>query len=269
MDIGAFVQENKRWLVGAALGGVVFLVASGVIASIYDADGVRIASRNLLRSAGTTPLYDGAALTAAREEGDLLQAEKQRLQAELAFVPTTKYQLDGKGAADEYLFQVGRALKQSILNAANERDVQVVDKDVAWDLPSGVDEIRGVLFGLELLDELSQRLFAAHDAVRKGDPEALALRALTSLKVEPRRGQRGLSRAGRPGDVDLRDLLVQERVSFQFQADESTCARFLEACRKPGRTLVIEAWQMQQPPRRGEPCSVKGTVQGIAFKEAQ
>ncbi|MBL8727728.1 MAG: hypothetical protein JNM25_04805 [Planctomycetes bacterium] len=267
MDIGAFVQENKRWLVGVAIGGIVYLVASAVIASVYSADSSLLEARKLVRQAGTTPLYDGAALNAAREEADQLQAERRRLQAELAFVPTAKYQLDGKGAADEYLFQVGRALKQSILNAANERDVQVADKDVGWDVPTGVDEIRGVLFGLELLDETTQRLFAAHDAVRAADPDAIALRAVPSLKVDPRRGQRSLSRGTRPGDVDLRDLLVQERVSFQFQADEATCARFLESCRKPGRALVIETWQLQQPPRLGEPCTVKGTLQGIAFKE--
>ncbi len=267
MDVGSFVQENKRWLIGVALGGVVYLIASAVIASVYNADGSRLNARQLVRSAGTTPLYDGAALNAAREEGDKLLAEKRRLQAELAFLPTAKYQLDGKGAADEYLFQVGRALKQSILNAANERDVQLADKDVGWDVPTGVDEIRGVLFGLELLDEMTQRLFAAHDAVRAGNLEALALRAVTSLKVEPRRGQRSLSRGTRPGDVDLRDLVVQERVSFQFQADAATCARFLESCRQPGRALVIESWQLQQPPRLGEPCTVKGTLQGIAFKE--
>ena len=266
MDVGAFVQENKRWLIGVAVGGIVYLVASAVIASVYDADSSLVEARKLVRQAGNTPLYDGKALNAAREETDRLQAERQRLQAELAFVPTAKYRLEGKGAADEYLFQVGRALKQSILNAANERDVLVEDKGIAWDVPTGVDEIRGVLFGLELLDELTQRLFAAHDAVRAGNPDAMALRAIPSLKVDPRRNQRSLARRG-SGEVDLADLLTQERVSFQFQADEATCALFLEACRKPGRTLVLETWQMQQPPRLGEPCSVKGTVQGIAWKE--
>jgi hypothetical protein len=267
LDVGAFVQENKRWLIGVALGGVVYLIGSAVIASLYGADAARATARQLVRSAGGTPLYDGQALAAARDEAEALRAERERLQAELAFVPTAKYRLEGRGAADEYLFQVGRALKQSILTAANERDVQVADKDVAWDVPTGVDEIRGVLLGLELLDEMTQRLFAAHDAVRAAHPEAIALRALTSIRVEPRRAARSSARAARPGEVDLRDRLVQERLAFQFQADEATCARFLESCRQPGRTLVVEAWQLQQPARRGEPCTVKGTLQGIVFRD--
>ncbi|MBX3464474.1 MAG: hypothetical protein KF830_14995 [Planctomycetes bacterium] len=267
MDVGAFVQENKRWLIGVAIGGIVYAIGSAVIGSIYAADAARATARQLVRQAGSTPLYDQAALAAAREEAERLQAEKQRLRDELAFVPTARFQLEGRGAADEYLFQVGRALKQSILNAAKERDVLVADKDVAWDVPTGVDEIRGVLFGLELLDELTRRLFAAHDAVRAAHGEAIGLRALTSLRVEPRRAQRGLGRPARAGEVDLRDQLVQERVSFHIQADEATCARLLESMRQPGRTLVVEAWQLQQPPRLGEPCTVKGTLQGIAFRE--
>lgn len=266
MDAAAFVQENKRWLIGVATGGIVYLIASAVIASVYSADASLVETRKLIRQAGTNPLHDGKALNAAREEAERLQAERQRLQTELAFVPTAKYQLEGKGAADEYLFSVGRELKQSILNAANERDVQVGDKDVDWQVPTGVDEIRGVLFGLELIDELTQRLFAAHDAVRSADPDAIALRAL-SVKVDPRRAQRSTGRGRATGEVDLADLLTQEHVTFQFQADEATCARLLESCRQPGRTLVIETWLMQQPPRLGEPCSVKGSLQGIAWKE--
>lgn len=269
MDVAAFVQENKRWLVGTGLGAVAWLIGSAIVGSIYDAEGSRREHVNLLRQAGNTPLYDGAALSAAQAESEALAAETQRLQQELAFVRSPKYELAGHGPADQYLFQVGRTLKQGVLQSANERDVQIVDKDVAWDIPAGVDEIRGVLFGLELLDEFAQRLFAAHDAVRAAEPDALAVRAIQALKVEPRRSQRASGRALRPGEVDLRDLVEQERIQVQFQADEATCARMLEACRLPGRTLVVESWQLQQPTRLGEPCTVKATLQGISFKPAQ
>lgn len=266
MDPGAFVQENKRWLLGVAGGALVWLIASGVIGSIYDAEAARSTARTLVRSAGSTELYDKKVLDAAREEADKLAAEKQRLQTELAFVPAGKYTLSGQGAPDEFLFAVGRTLKQSLLDSANERDVQVAEKDIAWDTPTGVDEIRGVLFGLELVEEFGKRLFAAHDAVRTALPEAIGLRAINMLKVEPRRGQRSTKTGTRPGDVDLRDLVVQERVVFQFQSDEETWTRFVESCRQPGRTLVLESFQVVQPTRVGEPCSIKGVLQGIAFK---
>lgn len=266
MDAGAFVQENKRWLLGVAVGGLVWLVGSAVIGSIYDPDSARTAGRSLVKTAGSTEMYDRGALTAAREEGEKLAAERQRLQNELAFTPAAKYQLSGQGAPDEYLFQTGRTLKQGILDAANDRDVAVVDKDLSWDAPTNVDEIRGVLFGLELIDEFTRRLFAAHDAVRSAHPEAGGLRALTMCKVESRRGARTAKGTPRPGEVDVRDLVVQERIVFQFQGDEETCTRFVESCRQQGKTLVLDSFQLVAPARPGEPCSVKGALLGIAFK---
>jgi hypothetical protein len=266
MDVGAFVQENKRWLLGVAGGGLAWLIGSGILGSIYDAESARTAARAVVKSAGATEMYDRSVLATAREEAEKLAAERQRLQAELAFVPTAKFTLSGQGAPDEYLFSVGRALKQGIVDAANDREVLVVEKEVAWDTPTGVDEIRGVLFGLELVDEFTKRLFAAHDAVRKEHPEAIALRAINQCKVEARRGARNTRGSTRPGEVDLRDFVVQERVTFQFQSDEQTCQKFVESCRQPGRTLVIDSWQVISPTRLGEPCSVKGVLQGIAFK---
>jgi hypothetical protein len=89
MDLAAFAQENKRWLVGVAIGGIVYLVASAVIASVYSADGPLVEARKLVRQAGTTPLYDGAALNAARDEADLLKAERQRSTSSTARAPPT------------------------------------------------------------------------------------------------------------------------------------------------------------------------------------
>jgi hypothetical protein len=269
MDVGAFVQENKRWLVGVGVGALVYLIGSVVIGSIFDPGAAQSQAAGLLRSSKGAEVYGRGSLDAARAEAEQLAAERQRLQQELAFTPGSKYQLAGKGAPDEYLFQVGRSLKQAVLNAANERDVQLADKDVGWPVPTGVDDIRGVLFGLELLDEAQQRLFAAHDAVRQKNPEAIGLRAILQLKLDERRNQRTGRTSTRPGEVDLRDLVVQERLAFQFHADAATWAAFVEACRQPGRTLAIETFQMQAPTRVGDPCVVKGTLQGIAFKEGK
>lgn len=263
MDVGAFVQENKRWLLGCAIGVVVWQVAGAVVGATFAA--APPSARALGAPSGE--VYDDAALAAARDENERLLAERQRLQRELAFVPTPRYLLAGKGAADEYLFQVGRELRQKILAAANERDVQIAETSITWDVPGGVDEIRATLLGLELVDEVQRRLFAAHDAARAAAPDSQALRGILALKLESRRGQRAQPRSSTPGTLDVRDVMTQERVAFQFQADEAVLSAFLESCRQPGRTLVIEAWQVLKPARPGEPCSVKGSLQGIVWKE--
>lgn len=264
MDVGAFVAENKRWLIGCAIGGLVWLIASSVINSMYDPTAIATSPKKL--GAPTTPVYDQNGLQAAQQEGEKLAAERQRLQSELAFVVAEKYRR-WNGPADQYLYVVGRDLEQGILQRANERDVQVSEANIDWEVPTGVDDIRLVLFGLDLIDEIQARLFAANDAAENAEPEALGLTAILSLKLEPRRNQRGARRPAREGEVDIDDLLEQQRVLVQFQSDEPTLAGFLEALRKPNRTLVVDAWQVIEPTRPGEPCTVKATLAGIQFKE--
>lgn len=264
MDVGAFVQENKRWLLGAAIGGVVWWIGSSVIASVYD---VRVPSAKALGAPAEA--YDATALATAREEQERLGGERDRLTAELRFVQRDRYVLDGKGRPDEYQFQIGRELRTAIATAANRRDVQVVDAALSWDVPTAFDDIRSTLFGLEILDEVQQRLFAAHDRTRAADENATGLRAIQSLKLENRRNQRNTLRATRPGEVDVRDVLRQEQVAFTFQADEPTLLAFLESCRQRDRTLVVESWSVARPQKPGEPCTVKGSVQGIAWKETK
>lgn len=260
MDVGAFVQENKRWLLGVAVGGICWWIGSSIVASVYSP---RVPSARTLGAPAEA--YNAAALAAARQEHEQLVAERERLRNALLFQPGDRFVLDGKGRADEYQFQVGRELRQAITMAANRRDVQIADSAIAWDVPTAYDEIRAVLFGLELIDEVQQRLFAAHDRTRAQTEDAPGLRSIQSLRLESRRSQRQQPRP-RAGEIDLRDFLQQEQVAFAFQADEPTLLAFLESCRRPGRTLVVESWQVTKPAKPGEPCAVKGTVLGIAWK---
>lgn len=262
MDVGAFVQENKRWIAGSALGAIVWFIAGAVIDSVHDPSGVRASTRGQ-----PSQLYDREVLDAARKEGEQLAAERQRLQAELAFVPSPKYVVDGKSSPEEYLFEVRRVLRQSILTEANRREVAIAEKDLKSDLPKGLDEIRGILIGLELMDETSKRLFAAHDAVRAARPEAVGLRSIQYLRLGARAVQRPGARPARQGEIDLRDKVEQEQIAFSFQSDEAVLAAFYEACRQPQRTLTIQTWKVEKPTRPGEPCTVTGTLQAIILKE--
>lgn len=264
MDVGSFVQENKRWLLGCAIGAAVFFIARGVIGSIYNPDIARAEAR---KNAQVGTVYGNDALTAAIAEQDELQKAEQLLRAELTYVQDPAFQIEGKSLSpDEYLGKIGRERKIELLRAANERDVQVADKDLSWPpAPQGQDEIRGVLFGIEIVDDVCRRLFAAHDAVRAADGQAMGLVSL-SARVEPRRQQRVASRPAK-GQVDVREFLDSERVTFEFKADEAVAIAFLESLRKKDKALTLEApLKMTQSGRRGDPVAVSGSVLGITFK---
>jgi len=268
MDIGAFCQENRKWLIGCAVGFVVFLIAEQVVGSVYDPAAPGASVRSLMqRNQG--PKFTADVVGELQEERDALVAERSRLQQMLAFERSPQFRLQPGVAADEYLFEVGRTLKQGLLDEANARGIDVGEKEVAWSVPTGVDEIGNVLFGLELLDETARRLLAAHDAVLAEDENAIGLRAILQLRTETEKAGRRRQRRGSQGGVDLRDLLTQERLQFKFEADAATTLRFFEACRQPGRTLVIEGVKMIQPERLTDPVTVSGSLLGVAFKEEQ
>jgi len=262
MDIGEFAQENKQWLVGCAIGAVVWLVGGAIVDSI-SAPGPLPRRQDTLSTA-----YKRPELEAAQDQSDKLSAERARLTEELAFEVAPKF-AQWSGPADQHLFLTGRELRLSIVNAASDRDVLVEESDISWDVPSGVDQIRGTLFGLDIIDEVQKRLFAAHDRVLEGDEDAAGLSVIASIKLESLRRRRtmgrGRSRGRRRGGVDVSQLIQQQRVNLQFQCDEPTLAYFLESCRQPGRTLVLDSLTVTEPGRAGEGSTVKATVSGLAF----
>lgn len=260
MDIGEFAQENKPWLIGCAIGAVVWLVGGAIVDSV-TAPGPLPRRQDTLREA-----YKSRELGAAQEQNEQLAAERDRLMKELAFEVAPAYRT-WTGPADQHLFQRGNALRLAIVNAASDRDVLVEGDDVSWDVPNGVDQIRATLFGLDLIDELQQRLFAAHDSVVAADEDARGLSAIQSVKLESQRRRRpiGRSRGRRRGAPDVSARLKQQTVNVQLQCDEPTLAYFLESCRAPGRTLVLDRLTVTEPARPGEGATVKATLSGVSF----
>ena len=264
MDASAFVQENKRWLVGCAIGGLVWMIASSVIESVYD---TRVGGAR--SKGGGGDVYDSTALSDAQDESEKLQQERDRLKVEMAFAIAPKYG-EWTGPADQHLFLSGRNLKQDVVNSASDRDVAIEEGDITWEVPQGIDQIRRVLFGLDMIDEVQLRLFAAHDASKAVDEDARGLVSIESLKLESDRSRGARRSRGRNrGGVDLRDLLEQQRVSIHVLADEPTIAAFIESCRKPGRTLVLDTMKVTAPARQGDPSTLKATLSGISFLKGE
>ena len=180
MDAGAFVQENKRWLVGCAIGGLVWWIATMVVDSVFSTAGGRSARGAL------TNAYSADTRDELIEEGEALAAELANLKTELAFVVAPEYS-QWTGDADGHLFLQGRKLKRAVSEQASDRDVTVDEKDLVWDSATGIDQIRAILFGLDIINEIQTRLFAAHDATKASDEDALGLYEIESIKLEPLR----------------------------------------------------------------------------------
>ncbi len=261
MDAGAFVQENKPWLVGCTIGLIVWWISASVIDSVYYHP-VQGTPRGALKEA-----YKQDALDMAYEEGEQLTAELGRLKQELSFVVAPTYS-QWTGPADQHLYLKGRDLKRAVMDAASYRDINVEVKNLVWEPATGIDQIRGVLYGLDMINEIQARLFASHDKTKAHDEDAMGLSEIDSVKLESVRNNRNRSRSrSRRGGIDLADYVTQQTVSVQFQSDEPTAAAFLESCRVANRTLVLDRLQVLEAPRPGEPITVQATLSGISFVE--
>jgi hypothetical protein len=267
MDVGAFAQENKRWLLGGALGGVVFAVAYMVIGSINNPGplvgqvrGITTAAVQADNSVNPPPARDPA-----KKEAEALKAERERLQAELAYTHDPAWQ-DTQGLAlDEFLGKKGRELKVRLVKEAQRRAVDA-GEGVRWTPPTTADEQRAVLFGLELVDAAAQRLWKVDDDQRARTPDAQGLSRL--LFTVDAHGARSPLQRLRPGEVDVRDLIEQQKVLFEISGDAALLMAFLESCRQPGKTLTLENLVINPPQKRGDPLTAKGALVGIAFKQA-
>jgi hypothetical protein len=260
MDVSAFIQENKRWLLGCLLGLVVFFVGRSVVSAMYDPAPVRAQAFAAVSSL-PREVYANQTLQALESEAVSLESARRQLEEALAFKQGKTYRLEGQAMApDQYLGKVGRDLKLRI--QVKER------RGLSWPSATKTDEIRAVLFGLELLDEATQRLFAAHDAVRAADTQAMGLMSISFVIDEQRQG-RNVRR--RREEVDPAEGLQMQQVQFEIEADEQTVMRFLESLRVPGRTLALagEGLVWTRPQQVGDPTKVKGRLLGVAFKEEE
>lgn len=261
MDAGAFMQENKRWVLGAVIGLLVYWIGSSVIASTYDVGGTRAAARKLSKlPQGNDQLYGDAQLQAAREQQQALRGRLQELRQELEYRPEAEFVLQGQSmSADDYLAKIGTDLRDRLRKAADLHYVQLVDKGLSWPNVTDPDGVRAALLGLSMLQQTASRLFKAHEQTQ-------GLLAINQLAVADQRRQASF-RPSKAGAVTVQDLLDEQKINLEFQSDAPTADLFLESCRQVGRTLVLESLNMTQGKTPGDPVTVKAVLRGIVFKE--
>ncbi len=268
MDIAELWEEHKRWILGCAVGLLVYLIGGMVIQGIYSTDAVASQSLRLRRGFQPAEMYTRGALGSAREEQTDLAKELTRLRGALEFKPEPRFLLDGRAKDDDLHFaQVQRELRKELLDRANNLNVDLAPTNLVWPRAVG-GEIGSVLLGLALLDQAVNRLLDAHERVVEGDPQALGLQLIEAFRVEQILGSRPRGTTGyrrlRQGS-DPEESLGEDIVSFAFRADIATTMRFLESCREPGNPIALVEMSLHRG-QLGEPLQVKGKLAAITFK---
>jgi len=257
-------QENKRWILGVAIGVVVFWIGSSVIGGMYSTSAASRKIRQARKKISGQELYPRQALAAARAQRDALDGELAGLETALLFRPLDEFVLDGKGEPDLHFDQVSRRVKRDLVRRAGSLGVELAEKNLEWVSPVG-DDIQPTLAALCVLEQIALRLMDAHERARAWDPDALGLVAIDSLRVASS-GLAGKRSARRSSRSRTEDLLHEDSVRFKFRADEATAKLFLEQCAavSPPLTLAPD-FKLTLGRSPGAPLVATGTLMGISL----
>ena len=151
MDLHEVWQENKRWILGVAAGGLLFWIATSVIASTYDTSRYARQIAKDRASVSGDQLYGNAAQSAVLEEQRELEAAVARLWDAQRFVAGDEFQLEGKGDPDLHFDQVSRRVKRDLVTRAAALGVELGADDLEWTAPVG-EAIQPALHALALLE---------------------------------------------------------------------------------------------------------------------
>ena len=270
MDLHDLWQENKRWILGVAIGLLVFWVGTMVVDSMWNTSKIRrdneVEARKLSDGPNGNGFYAKAAYDAAKQEGEALAQQLAQTEAALRFVPAPEYELDGKGEAHAYFDRQVRAVRARVLQTADELGVEINEKALSWTTPVGPEETRAALIGLNLLDVALGRVFAAHREVTAGRSGASGVLAIDSFKIETTRAATGAARAARR-TAAAEDPVEEHKVSFVFRADAITTYRLLELFRSETPPIALAPELKIEPGRNPrDPMRVTGRLLALTLR---
>jgi hypothetical protein len=128
MDLNNFWQQNKRFVVSVASGGIVFLIGIMLIDGLYGADLAKLTrevgqNESRLRN---TPMYTRAERDKAQAQNEALTKSIADLEARVRFLPRPFFRLDPNGApaANQY-FAVVSQTREDLLRSAGRANLRL------------------------------------------------------------------------------------------------------------------------------------------------
>lgn len=271
MDLQSFLQENKRFLLGAGAGVLLFFVLDYVVSSVFGPSGVIPATtyaRRLERS--DDPIYNASSRDLAIETREQLEELAASLTDSTVFLPTEDFVLDGKGDPQIYFPQIASAVRRNVRNRALEDGVEFDNSDLQWNAPVGVPEIERTVTSLCVLENAVNRLFDSARNAQGNNPEALGLILLDKIAIKSsasgrqRFGSRRRRRSrGDEGPVDTFD------VQMKFQCGDQTLSLWLQSLADLSpRLLIAPDLKIARGDQLRDPVTVTCTVRGVTLRDS-
>jgi hypothetical protein len=264
MDLNELWQEHKVWILGAFAGLLFFLIGRSFIASTFTVERSRKTILTAHSKTRKQALFDRAALKRAKEESTKLRERLERREKAIFFQARRNYLLEGKGDASLHYLNLTSAARKKTKEEMDAENVDFLAGNLG--LPSKTpfdrDEIQEVLFGLDLVEDVLDRLLQSSREITAGFPTQIGLASIESLKIRPlKKGYVGRSARRRL----IPELRPRVEILLRFRADSLTTENFVESLLGGGggtaaskRPLLLKNIKMEEVGQDpGDPLSVE------------
>jgi len=225
MDLNEYWQENKRFVMSAVGGAVVFLIAYLIVNSYFEGD-IRRKTAEISRYQRdlSEPMFTSSDLDDARTENETLAEAVGRLIEAADFVPRPEFALDPtKGAANTQYLRALSRVREELLTRANRANLAV---EAGLGMPS-LSPTREA----EIV-----RYLEALDVIENVVPLALDARTQRIDRIQVRLDP-GLNSRDGLGDVE------RTRVKFSLTGTSRALTEVLARTQRPpadGRVLHVD-----------------------------
>ena len=233
MDFADFWQENKRFVLSVAGGGLALLIGLGLIDRFLGQD-LRGAQRSIASAtqALKNPMYGASQLADAQAENKALRATVATLSEAVAFESREEFRLrDDAGSASSQFFAITSQTRDDLLRQAGRRGLRLPETLGLPGLsPTSEDEIERTLEGFDVVDRVVR--LALETGVERIDD--------MQIRLDPSLGTRkGVGR------------IERTRIEVTLSGDSAPLVAFLERTQSDrfGAPLLIEDFEIV-PARR-------------------
>ena len=262
MELEDFWQENKRWILGCCIGLVVFVIAQSIIGERYAARWSSVNS--IYRTVAAEPKYKANELRDAQTDAEELDRVFGELWEAMHYQLPDRFDVEGKGDPELYWTSTYTAVRDELFDAAFEANVEFPEDSFSWSAPTEREEIRRALVRVSLVEHMVRQLIAAHESVTDGNFDALGLYSIGEFSGEAgtRQGRPGRRLSSRPEPADQ---VAEERIGFEFEADNATLHEFLENCRSARPRVAVDEIRVERGRRPGDPLRITGALIALSI----
>ena len=262
MELEDFWQENKRWILGCCIGLVVFLISWSIIGERYAARWTTV--NRVYQNLAAEPKYERDELTAAQKDSVELDRIFGELSEAMNYELPGRFDVEGKGDPELYWTNTYTAVRDELFDAAFDANVEFPEDSFSWSAPIEREEIRRALVRVSLVEHMVRQLIAAHETVTDRNFDALGLYSIGEFSGESR-GRPGRFRPQRNSRPEPVDQIVEERIGFEFEADNATLHEFLENCRTVRPRVSLDEITIERGRRPGDPLRITGGLVALTI----